>query len=178
MARDFSITTGGGEDFTVDARRTELEGDAWVDVYTVALDGEILDLEWTTELRWRTEVSLDAGENELSLVAFDVDGNIVGSDSITVTAMVEAPRFIRGDFDLDGMVELGDAVRILAYLYRGVATSCHDAGDVNDDEVLNTADAIQLLDFLYENGAAPEAPFPDPGWEREDEGPLGCAAGL
>ncbi len=266
IAREFSIMTGGGEDFTVDSRRIDLEGEAWVDVYTVALGGEILYLEWMTEFRWRTEVSLDAGENELLLVAFDVDGNIVGSDSITVTstfgwkkptitsvvpgaawpgelftvrgtdlheglmvlfdgtpspnvlfdesvdvttAEVEVPempegavrltvlnvdgrfsepvnfavigtppRFIRGDINLDGVVELGDAVRILTHLFGGVAMICQDAADVNDDEVLDTADAMRLLDFLYEDGEAPEAPFPDPGWESEDEGPLDCGAGL
>ena len=74
--------------------------------------------------------------------------------------------------------KFGRATCVYVADYRGVAVDCPDAGDVDDDEVLTTADAVRLLDFLYGDGAPPEAPFPNRGWESEDEGPLGCQAGL
>ena len=117
---------------------------------------------------------MPAGGVRLTVV--NVDGRF--SQPMGFAVIRTPPRFIRGDFDLDGIVDISDAVRILLHLFRGLAVSCQDAGDVNNDEVLGTADAIQLLDFLYGDGEAPAAPFPDPGWEREDEGPLGCRAGL
>ena len=85
-----------------------------------------------------------------------------------------APRFIRGDANEDGSVDLSDAVSILIQLFLGgVATTCDDADDANDDGESNISDAISLLGFLFLGGAAPPAPFPECG-EDPTEDELGC----
>ena len=57
----------------------------------ILLNGEPLPVTWTATSRWRAEVELEGGENSLVFIAFDVDGNIVGSDSIVVTSAVGWP---------------------------------------------------------------------------------------
>jgi hypothetical protein len=76
-------------------------------------------------------------------------------------------KFLRGDSNDDGAVDLSDAVSILGYLFLGVqpvaGTFCEDSGDVNDDGALNVTDPIALLQHLFLGGPAPAAPFPEEG---------------
>ncbi|MFT5681298.1 MAG: hypothetical protein ACI8RZ_002204 [Myxococcota bacterium] len=87
-AVDFHITTGGGEDLNVSALEVTLEGEAWVDVREIVLEGEAgpLALTWVDEQTWQVTVPLEAGDNDLTLVATDLSGAIVGSDAILVTS--------------------------------------------------------------------------------------------
>ncbi len=63
---------------------------------------------------------------------------------------------VRGDANGDGKVDVGDAVYVLNYLYKGGAEpSPRHVGDPNDDCVINVADAIYLLNYLYKGGRAP-----------------------
>ncbi len=85
---DFHITTAGGDDFTVTSLEATLEGEAWVDVRGIALDdpADPLDLTWLDGQTWQVTVPLEEGDNPLTLVATDLHGEIVGTDSIVVTA--------------------------------------------------------------------------------------------
>ena len=87
-AVDFSITTGGGADFTVDAPEVTLEGEGWVDVRQISLDGaaDPLEVSWVDDESWQVTVPLAEGPNALVLVATDLHGAIVGTDSIVVTS--------------------------------------------------------------------------------------------
>ncbi len=84
---DFRITTGGGADFSVDTAEVVIAGEAWIDVRQIALDGAgaPLALTWIDDLNWEVTVPLADGPNDISLVATDLRGAIVGSDSIVVT---------------------------------------------------------------------------------------------
>ncbi len=78
--------------------------------------------------------------------------------------------FIRGDADLNGVMELTDAIRILGYLFLGdVLPDCSDAADATDDGVLDITDPIRILSFLYLGGEAPPAPFPSCGLDPTDD---------
>ncbi|MBK9645661.1 MAG: lamin tail domain-containing protein, partial [Deltaproteobacteria bacterium] len=83
---DFGITTGGGADLVVSTTEVTLEGVAWIDVREITLDGATspLDLTWVTDQTWQATVPLNDGPNTLSLVATDLGGAVVGSDSIVV----------------------------------------------------------------------------------------------
>jgi hypothetical protein len=83
------------------------------------------------------------------------------------------PRFARGDADLDGALDLTDAVRILGALFLGEGAACEDAADADDDGALGAADAVSLLTHLFLGGAPP--PPPHPGCHRDPtpDG-LGC----
>jgi hypothetical protein len=66
------------------------------------------------------------------------------------------PRFVRGDANDDGNVDVSDPVRILVRLFAGGAPfACDDAADANDDGGVTLADAVYVLDFLFRRGAAP-----------------------
>jgi hypothetical protein len=73
-------------------------------------------------------------------------------------------RFIRGDANADGAIDIGDAVTILGILFAGQSVyQSLDAVDVDDDGTLTIADAISILNYLYTGGLPPKPPFPDQG---------------
>ncbi len=75
-----------------------------------------------------------------------------------------AQDFVRGDCNIDGAVDIGDAVSLLAILFSGATPStCSDACDVNDDGQNDIGDAIYCLAFLFSMGPAIPAPSPTCG---------------
>ena len=106
----------------------------------------------------------------------NVDGQVSNQWSIVV--LPPAPQFIRGDSNLDGVVNISDGVKIVRHLFAGAPASCQDALDANDDGRLNVTDAIRVLDFLYRGGRAPLAPYPAQGRDASDTDELGCESGL
>ena len=83
-----------------------------------------------------------------------------------------------GDANLDGAVDLSDAVKILLVLYSGSTTTCADALDADDSGSLDTADPIRLLDYLFRGAQAPPAPFPARGVDLSTGDPPTCDQGL
>ena len=90
----FAVTTAPA---TVDAVTVTVDGEAWLDVYEITIDGRPnpLELTWTKvggEFFWHTEVPLDPGANNLTFIAYDYQGNAVGSNSVTfVSTVAERP---------------------------------------------------------------------------------------
>jgi hypothetical protein len=65
----------------------------------------------------------------------------------------------RGDANVDGQLNIADAIFVLGYLFGNAETpSCEDAADCNDDGELNIADAIAALGHLFGG----TGPLPDP----------------
>jgi hypothetical protein len=61
-----------------------------------------------------------------------------------------------GDANDDGLVNIGDAVYIVTYIFRsGPAPSCPQQGDVNADSKTNVGDAVYLVNWLFRSGPAP-----------------------
>ena len=106
----------------------------------------------------------------------NIDGQV--SNQWSMAILPPAPQFIRGDSNLDGVVNISDGVRIVRHLFAGVPIGCQDALDANDDGRLNVTDAIRVLDFLYRGGRAPSAPYPAQGRDASDNDELGCEGGL
>ena len=72
-------------------------------------------------------------------------------------------RFLRGDSNVDGSVDLSDAIYAFDYLLLGgAAPLCLDAADSNDDARVDIADGVQIIRFLFQSGA----PLPAPGRYR------------
>ncbi|MGI9239769.1 MAG: lamin tail domain-containing protein, partial [Verrucomicrobiales bacterium] len=84
---EFQITTNGGADFSVATPAAQLRGDGWIDVRDIVLarSGEALPVTWLDEDTWQVAVPLLSGENLIGLSATNHDGDVVGSDTITVT---------------------------------------------------------------------------------------------
>jgi len=65
-------------------------------------------------------------------------------------------NFVPGDCNGDGIVDLGDVVCLINYLYKGYpAPNPLAACDVNGDCVVDLGDAVYLITYLYKNGPAP-----------------------
>jgi len=56
------------------------------------------------------------------------------------------PFFTRGDVNLDGLVDLTDAIALLEYLFLGEGMLlCEDGSDANDDGEVDLADPITVV---------------------------------
>jgi len=88
--------------------------------------------------------------------------------------VLSAP-FVRGDANLSGAAELGDAIFILQHLfYNGPEPECMAAADIDSDSKVDIVDPIFLLAYLYYGGRSPAAPYPYCGDDPSPSG-LGCA---
>ena len=88
-----------------------------------------------------------------------------------------ARRFLRGDCNTDGTVNISDAICALNWLFAGdSAPGCRAALNTNGDQEVDIADSVFLLGFLFGGDSNIAAPFPDcgPGMLPADE-ELGCA---
>lgn len=71
-------------------------------------------------------------------------------------------RMIRGDANLDGILNLTDSLVVLAYLFQDGEICSHPA-DANDDGRVNLTDAVVILQYLFAFGDPFPGPFPCPG---------------
>ncbi len=69
-------------------------------------------------------------------------------------------RFMRGDANHDGALNIADAVFTLQFLFaQGDRPGCADSADSNDDGQLNIADAITTLAHLFAAAGPLREPF-------------------
>jgi hypothetical protein len=82
----------------------------------------------------------------------------VGPQFVTTVLHIQAPPRPWGDVNGDWVVNVGDVVALVNYLYRGGSPpeSLNEA-DVNGDCVVNVGDIVYLINYLYKNGPAPLA---------------------
>ncbi len=83
--------------------------------------------------------------------------------------------FLRGDANVDGDLNLTDAVFTLGSLFLGeAAPTCADAADADDNGDIQITDAVYTLNFLFLGGTAiPEPAGPECGVDPTDD-ELGC----
>lgn len=63
---------------------------------------------------------------------------------------------VRGEANGDGIIDLGDLVYLIGYLYRGgPAPNPMWVGDCNCDEVVDVGDVVFLINYLYRAGDPP-----------------------
>jgi hypothetical protein len=62
-----------------------------------------------------------------------------------------------GDVQHDGVVNVGDVVYLVSYLYKAGPEPVFppDRGDVNHDGVINVGDVVYTVSYLYKGGPAP-----------------------
>ena len=91
----FRITTRGGADFSTEEVSVQLAGSGPARLRQVLVNGENYDLVHTNMTGWRLDgIPLGPGPNALDLLAFDLNGDLISADSITVTstAVVDPPE--------------------------------------------------------------------------------------
>lgn len=99
-------------------------------------------------------------------IRVEVKGKITGSSNSYpeyqdwIGEMGEASLFtvayLGGDANGDGVIDLGDAVHVLNYLFKnGPAPVPVAAGDANADGLIDLADVVYLLNYLFKGGPPP-----------------------
>lgn len=96
---------------------------------------------------------------------------VVGANLLDVHPTLGTPacnigmraRFIRGDCNGDGSVDIGDPICNLAYQFTNGVGACLDALDTNDDGSVTLGDPVTNLAYLFQNGPTPPNPFPGCG---------------
>ena len=77
---------------------------------------------------------------------------------------------ICGDANSDGIVNIGDVVYLIGYLFRGgpapIPYEC--VGDVNNDDIVNIGDVVYLIGFLFRGGSPPDPDCCSPSWVGAD----------
>lgn len=139
--------------------------------------GGVLTIDLTFE--WDTFASIYVQSPAGGTLTATTDVTSVDSQTATVVETfalggggVDQP-FIRGDVSGDGLVQINDAVFLLAFLFSGgEVPSCDDSADVNDDGAIAIDDAVALLSSLFLGGSVP-APNPNCGTDPTAD-PLGC----
>ena len=104
------------------------------------------------------------------------DGGYYGTVRV-VLVRTDRPRFLRGDANGDGVVDLSDGLKILEELLLSEEPACAWAEDLNQDGSVNISDGVQLFQLLFvdEYETIPP-PYPDCGIETGDNtvNQLGC----
>jgi hypothetical protein len=64
--------------------------------------------------------------------------------------------FVPGDPNGDKVVDVGDVVYLINYLFQGgISPSPQASGDVNEDCVVDVEDVVYLINYLFKGGAPP-----------------------
>ncbi|MFN0058569.1 MAG: vanadium-dependent haloperoxidase [Planctomycetota bacterium] len=115
-----------------------------------------------------SEAAIENGRSRIFLgvhFSFDADDAYVAGTSLGnhVVANFLRPvgEYIRGDVNLNGILNIGDPIWTLDELFGGgPATICESAVDVNGDDRRDLSDPVYSLSYLFMAGPAPPAPFP------------------
>lgn len=87
-------------------------------------------------------------------------------------------RFLRGDVNQDGQVNIQDATVLLNLIYNDeYEPSCLESADVNNDGKILLGDAIQIINYSACGMIPPANPFPSCGMDADSVGTqknLGC----
>ncbi len=114
-------------------------------------------------------------EHEVYLTGYtDAGGDITftpspstqGSMYVTVTKHNYLPyqqetdvSYICGDVNADGMIDIGDVVHLINYLFiDGPPPEPIEAGDANCDQVDDSGDVVHLINYLFIDGPPPGCP--------------------
>jgi hypothetical protein len=106
------------------------------------------------------------GSSTPDTFGIDVKGHVTGScgsypsyeDWIggQAQAATQPVLYIRGDVNRDYLVNVGDVVFLLNYLYKGgPPPEVEESGDVNSDGVVELGDVVYLVNYLYKSGPPP-----------------------
>lgn len=163
--RRLEITTQGGADYNHSS--ISLDGTSPADILFLHVLRNGSEVEPAPEVNvcegffdWSIdEVPLVVGLNELLVLGFDGNGDMVDSDSIQVM-LSDVQAFVRGDGNDDGSVDLVDVLWVLFYAFDGsVLPRCEDALDVDDSSVVDYDRCLRASRAPVHGGAAAGSTF-------------------
>jgi len=74
---------------------------------------------------------------------------------VVLGAAFDYPCTTAGDVNRDGAVNIGDAILVVNYLFRGGQLPSPTTADTNGDCKINIGDAITLVNYIFRGGSAP-----------------------
>lgn len=84
-----------------------------------------------------------------------IAGGVLGAEGDQGNLAVDT-TYTAGDANHDITVNIGDAVYIINYIFKGgTAPSPLVAGDANCDETINVGDAVYIVNYIFKGGPAP-----------------------
>ncbi|MEZ5360174.1 MAG: M28 family peptidase [Candidatus Zixiibacteriota bacterium] len=92
---------------------------------------------------------------------FDMSFTIRATDNIGAYdergySLISEIEYVFGDANGDGTVNVGDAVFLIQYIFRGgAAPDPEEAGDANCDGSLNVGDAVYIIQYIFAGGPEP-----------------------
>jgi|GEM_PF-1011232 len=156
-APDLTHTAVADADGDLVSYSYEVYADQSMTTLAATADGIMAGLGGTVLCRLQAE--LIAGQHYYWRVRSDdgtEPGDWTGLASCIATGQ---PQFICGDANGDGLVNVGDAVFVIGYVFRGgPAPSPLEAGDANGDGTINVGDAVYLITYIFRGGPAPICP--------------------
>ena len=154
MSHDLAFVGGiGSSPAAVAVTSADLDGNGIKDIVVALADADALSV-----LLGRCDGSYDppivtpVGPSPRAVALGDVDGDAIPDAC--------GPRFIRGDVDGSGAVQLGDAIGVLGFLFGGTPMACPSAADFDDDGTVLLGDAVQSLGYLFGGGPRPRCRSP------------------
>jgi len=130
-------------------------GLSWILVETI---GPQTSASWKKHDFWVVDFVTPTDQVKVRFEASDLnDGSVVeaGIDDFRVS-VYQCNDVICGDANGDGVIDLGDVLYIVSYLYKGgPAPDPLEVADCNCDGTIDLGDLLYLVAYLYKGGPAP-----------------------
>jgi hypothetical protein len=130
---------------------------------TIVDQDSIVDRSWVISAR-----NINAGSSDsasFTLIKAGVQGDSKESGLVLLQQAIAAarawedahPAILCGDCNNDAVIDVGDVVTLINYLYKGQAAPVAPdiRGDCNADGVIDVGDVVTLINYLYKGQAAP-----------------------
>jgi subtilisin family serine protease len=137
-----------------------------IDVSTLTLNGSVVPTA-TEIIDDQLLIDFDAGDFVASygvlwgvgVHPFTLGGAYQDAAPLSMTGDVVLIGHRRGDANLDGYVNIADAVHIIRYIYLGgLAPMLPETADANCDGNVNVGDAVLLINYIFKGGSEPCIP--------------------
>ena len=153
--------------------RPPLPADGNEDLYIGRYEQQVFP-GWNTVDFWITDynpewVSIDFRAEDVMINGW-IWHECVGTSmdlAFVITGHEGEPPVVCGDVNNNGVVDVGDVVYLVTYLYRSgpapIPMVC--VGDVNNNDIVDVGDLVYLVSYLYRSGPAPNPNCCNPPWK-------------